>query len=688
MKKSAHPAFRKDIQALRATAVSFVVVGHLWPGSFSGGYVGVDVFFVISGFLITSHLLNQAEKTGQISLPRFWANRAIRILPAALVVLAFSALCTLLFVPEVFWQQFLREVMGATIYIENWVLAVDAADYWAADNSASPVRHYWSLSVEEQFYIFMPMVLVAALNMGTRWRLWYGSGLIAIVIVSLVYSVWYTNSHQSAAYFVTTTRVWEFAMGSLLALLIKPVPKKFSTSMALAGLVMIIAAGVFYSELTAFPGYMAALPVVGTLLVIWANKTTGVLGLIYSKKSVQLIGDISYAIYLWHWPLIIFAGYIWQDQLGLGDRVTLVALTIFLAWISTRFFEDPIRFKFAKKPHGRKVILGGIAGGMALLLVFSSIISGIVEFSSKPYQKDLSKQACLGAAAMVTSACPLPTQMIPGPLEFTKDDGGRGRGCWATKGVTDTRHCTLGTNDSQAIRVAAIGDSHSNSLVPAFEYVANELGWTIDVFGKNGCYLTTADLYGAIEGNKKNKKRHFECLVWRENIQKLLDEEPYDLLLVTHWEDSFLPDTKDGDAQEVAGLLEAWQAQIANGSKIIALTDTPKYTKDVIACIAKHQLKAGKLCSVPNSQALPKIDSNSSAAALLEDAVAIDTRRYFCTKTECLALIGGVPVLFNQHHITGTFARSIGPLLTEDISKAMVELGFEKPKKSTSPNQR
>ncbi len=152
-----------------------VVGSYPWSGSFSGGYVGVDVYLVISGFLITSHLLTQAAEKGRVSLSRFWGNRAIRILPAAILALLFSVIGTLLLVPHAFWQQYLREIVAATIYLENWALAVDAIDYWALDNSASPVRHYWSLSVEEQFYIVMPLVLVAALRKGSTWRFWYGS---------------------------------------------------------------------------------------------------------------------------------------------------------------------------------------------------------------------------------------------------------------------------------------------------------------------------------------------------------------------------------------------------------------------------------------------------------------------------------------------------------------------------------
>jgi peptidoglycan/LPS O-acetylase OafA/YrhL len=677
MTTPAPTVFRKDIQALRALAVSFVVVGHLWPAAFSGGYVGVDVFFVISGFLITSHLLSQATTSGRVSLPGFWGNRAIRILPAAMLVLASSAIATLLFVPQSFWQQYLREIFGATIYVENWVLAVDAADYWAAESSASPIRHYWSLSVEEQFYIVMPLVLVAALQLGRRWRVWYGLGLGLLAIVSFGYSIWFTAREPSAAYFVTTTRVWEFAAGSLLALLHRPIPRSFAAPMAWAGLAMIVGAGISYSEASSFPGYVAAVPVVGALLVIAANASGGVLGFIQEARPVQLVGDISYAIYLWHWPLIIFAGYAWSGEIAFAGRVALLALATFTAWLSTRFFEDPIRFGIAKKPGGRRRVLGSIGVGMLAVLVLSASVWADLERRPRSAAQEVAGGACFGAGALITSGCAPATQMTPDALSFVKDNGNRA-GCWATTGVTEPLHCTLVSTTTPSLRVAAIGDSHSNVLLPAFEYVAHDRGWSIDVYGKRGCYLTTTELFGELEKNKPDLNNHQDCAAWRKNLQdELAGKQPYDLLIVAHWEGASLPSTKEAREQESAGLAEAWKAQLARGTKIIALTDVPRFPANVIACIAEHQLEASKVCSVPVSRAVSKDDSNRRAAASLEGVVVLDTSRYFCTPRECLPVIGGVPVLFDRHHVTATYAKSMGPLLAADLAKAVVELKLE-----------
>jgi peptidoglycan/LPS O-acetylase OafA/YrhL len=231
-------AVRPEIQALRAVAVMTVVIFHLWPEILPGGFVGVDVFFAISGFLITLHLLREVERTGRVSIPGFWARRARRILPAALVVLAFCAITTLTTVPQTQWDQFFKEIRASTLYVENWQLAADAVDYQAQDNAPSSVQHFWSLSAEEQFYLVWPVLILLAIAMAGQRLRWRRRGRprprrsrsfdrhrsIALVLglatgASLIYSIVHTEANPLEAYFVTPTRAWEFGAGGLLAVL-------------------------------------------------------------------------------------------------------------------------------------------------------------------------------------------------------------------------------------------------------------------------------------------------------------------------------------------------------------------------------------------------------------------------------------------------------------------------------------
>ncbi|MDQ5808759.1 MAG: acyltransferase, partial [Actinomycetota bacterium] len=225
---------RSEIQALRGIAVLLVVVFHLWPSALPGGFVGVDVFFVISGFLITGQLVREVDRTGRVSLAGFWARRARRILPAALVVLAACALLTKAAVPETQWDQFFGEIVASAAYVENWHLAEAAVDYQAADDAPSPVRHFWSLSVEEQFYLVWPLLIVAALLAGRRWIPWT---LGAVTAASFAWSLHETAADPAAAYFVTPTRAWEFGVGGLLALL--PLTRRATPAPTVAGLAAI-----------------------------------------------------------------------------------------------------------------------------------------------------------------------------------------------------------------------------------------------------------------------------------------------------------------------------------------------------------------------------------------------------------------------------------------------------------------
>ncbi|MDO9354042.1 MAG: acyltransferase, partial [Solirubrobacteraceae bacterium] len=306
---------RAEIQALRALAVGVVILGHSWPQAFSGGFVGVDVFFVISGFLITGHLVREVQRSDRISLIGFWARRVRRILPAAMLVLAVVIVATLAVVPESRWDTFLHEMRASGLYVQNWQLAGSATDYFAAaEGTQSPVQHYWSLSVEEQFYLVWPLLLGgAALFLRGPYR---RPGLVmlmgGVAAVSLAYSIAETSSDPAAAYFVTPTRVWEFALGGLLSLL--PVAAGHERRRAVVswvGLLAIAVAVARYDDATAFPGYAALLPVLGTVAVVWAGlpRAPWSPSRLMAARPVQVVGGVSYSLYLWHWPLLILLPY-------------------------------------------------------------------------------------------------------------------------------------------------------------------------------------------------------------------------------------------------------------------------------------------------------------------------------------------------------------------------------------------
>ncbi len=306
-------SFRPDIQGLRALAVALVVIYHLYPGLLPGGFVGVDVFFVISGFLITGHLWRGYQRTGTVGVVDFWGRRARRLLPAAVLVLTVTWVVSRLVLPVSRLADTATQIRASALYFQNWQLAHDAVDYLTDQDPASPVQHFWSLSVEEQFYLLWPLLFLVAGFVARRRGGRSGRAVIAgltsvLVVGSLTYSVYETRVDPKAAYFVTTTRMWELGLGGLLALL-PARPQRWLARrgwLGWVGLAMIIAFPFALRGTTAFPGWVALLPVMGAVLLIAGGSAAGRSGPapLMSARLMVFLGGISYALYLWHWPVI------------------------------------------------------------------------------------------------------------------------------------------------------------------------------------------------------------------------------------------------------------------------------------------------------------------------------------------------------------------------------------------------
>ncbi|MFD1714744.1 acyltransferase family protein [Amnibacterium flavum] len=364
---------RPEIQALRAIAVLAVVIGHVWPRFAPGGFVGVDVFFVISGFLITGQLIRERERTGTIALRSFYLRRARRLLPAAIVVLAVCAVLTLVFVPRGLWEQYLGEIVASLLYVQNWFLAIASLDPTRAVLDASPVVHFWSLSVEEQFYLVWPLLIIlcyAAIGVlgrrGPRIAPVFGVVLGAVTIASFVYCVLQTGvSASDVAYYSTFARAWEFGLGGLLAFL--PLAHSFLTPrqrgvISWLGVAAIVGAVLAWRDPGAFPGPLAVVPALGAAAVIIAGAPELSWGTIRIARLrfVQWLGDASYSLYLWHWPIIAFLPFITGVPTPWYVLIGVLALCLVVAGLSLRFIENPIRFRTPGFVRARTAILGGL----------------------------------------------------------------------------------------------------------------------------------------------------------------------------------------------------------------------------------------------------------------------------------------------------------------------------------------
>ena len=677
-------AIRPEIQALRAIAVVTVVVFHFWPSLVPGGYVGVDVFFAISGFLITGHLIREVGRTSKVSLPGFWARRARRILPAALLVLAFTLVAVLLIVPQNLWDQFLAEIRASTLYYENWYLAGQAVDYLGQDNRPSPVQHYWSLSVEEQFYIFWPVLIVIAMLFARKAtdnvRLRAIATMLALLTVaSLAWSIIGTATTPESAFFITPTRVWEFGAGGLLALMAASrADPRLRAVVSWLGVLMILAAAFLYTKETPFPGYAAILPIAGTVLVIWAGAPEvrwSPLGWM-RLRPVQWTGDVSYSIYLWHWPLLILAPFLLDRALSNSVKLLLVALTLVLAALSKRFVEDPVRQgSFLARERPRKTALVMVVATLPVLL---GVTLALRDLGNRQATDQLaaerllaSNPPCLGAAARDPRNQPcvnpkLRNVVIPSPGSVKFDEGGKGENRNRNVCIDGLKEedglsvCGLGVKRSKAKRQAAlIGDSHAAQWRPAFSVLGKERDWYIASMTESGCDFTTVT-------RMRNPQDPEACAQWKRDIPKWLKAHP-EVSTV------FFSQLATGDPSEVASYKKAWAGLPSTVKQVVVIRDNPRTTDTSLDCIERaidRGRPAGVACANPRSEA----DRTDSAAVAADELGGdrfrtVDLTDFYCDRTRCYPVIGGVLVYADGNHQSPQWNQTLAPFLLRAVEK-------------------
>jgi peptidoglycan/LPS O-acetylase OafA/YrhL len=675
-------AIRPEIQALRAAAVVLVVAYHLWPSALAGGFVGVDVFFAISGLLITSLLLREAEHTGTVSLPAFWARRARRILPAALVTVLFCAASTLAFVPVTYWGQFFAEMRASTAYVQNWHLAGAAVDYMAAADGPSPVQHFWSLSVEEQFYIVWPALILLATGLTRRRPLRFRRGAIAIAMatlagLSLGYSVLDTAADPAAAYFVTPTRAWEFGVGGLLALAPRPLGPAHAWRSLLSwiGIAAIVLAALTYSSATRFPGCAALLPVLGALAVMWAGTPTSrwsptpLLKLV----PVQVLGDMSYSVYLWHWPLIVLAPFVIHAG-ATQTRIAVLMLTLLAAWLSKTLIEDPARRAVFLMRRPARWTLTLSAAGTAIVIALtacgSSYVHAQIRKDALLTQRTLGAHLrCFGAAARDPEhPCENPKlafTVAPTPLEATKQ---RNSPCDVIQTLDRVRVCAFGAPPASSTgTIALVGDSHASHWRAALEVVADAKRWRGLSITHTGCPFSKA--IAVLDEPAKS-----QCIAWNRETLAWFHKHPevHTAFVVEHSGGKVIvPRGQTTFEAQVAGYRSAWNALPASVQHIVVIHDTPRVHADTFACIerviAKHQRPARR-CTVPRAQATQRDPAVVAAERMRSRRVqSIDMTSFFCDTRRCYPVIGGALVYKNIDHLTDVYAATLGPFLLRRI---------------------
>jgi peptidoglycan/LPS O-acetylase OafA/YrhL len=676
---------RPDIQALRAVAVSMVVAYHLWPHALPGGFVGVDVFFVISGFLITLHLIERPP-TNASGLVAFWGRRIRRLLPASLLVLAASVVATWAFLPETQWQATAEQARSAALYYVNWTLLGNAVDYLSADRVPTIVQHYWSLSVEEQFYLIWP-ILVLALTLLARKR--YALGLGAVVVASFAYSVQLTTSHPAAAYFSTWTRIWELGAGGLLAVAAPAIATRVTRgpSLILVGLGWVgIALSCFLiTSATPFPGWAAALPVAGALLVIAGQTQFRP----YSWLPVHWLGDVSYSIYLWHWPLMITLPVILARGAGAPgrgtlDNIAIVLATLIASGLTKRFVEDRFRTPDWSKRLRATYVLG--AAGMAIVVALASGLHYIESRGMDSAQAELesalaTKNPCLGAGSLdLNLGCPeAKGPIIPSPALAENgrgpayDDQANGQDCSSRDGehfqlVT----CTFGDPKGK-FDVALFGNSHAAQWLPALIEVANARHWKITTYIVSSCVPVKlrADW-------DRGTQAATDCLRWTDQAIAAVTAQRPDLLVFANRTSNPVKgvDSLHDSMDEWAAAYRTTLTRLAVMKRpIVVIQDTPASIWSGIdsppECVASRK-DPEKDCSGPRAKWVPDDPAVTAAESLDGKGIhVIDLNDYLCTLNTCSSVVGGVIAYADGSHMTETFNRTLAPYLDEALQEAL-----------------
>jgi peptidoglycan/LPS O-acetylase OafA/YrhL len=645
-------AFRPDIEGLRALAILLVVAYHIdFPG-LRGGFIGVDVFFVISGYLITGLLLERPDGT-RLSLMEFYARRTRRLLPASVLTLAFIVIAGWLLLSPAERQYQARAAAASALYVSNLWLQRQTADYFAPESADNPVLHTWSLAVEEQFYLVWPLMLALAFTRATP-RRWIASALISVAGLSLLTCLWLSTVDQLWAYFSLATRAWEFVLGAaaVVALpMLRPWLNRSAWPLGGAGLLAILASALWLDVKVAFPSAATLVPVIGTVAVLLAgardspNKQPGVR--LLASAPMQRLGRLSYSWYLWHWPILFFGGVLSSAlTASLAGRIALVICALGVAAVSYRWIENPIRFSahLRTRPVHTLVLAAMLtlvaAGGSRYALAVAEVAANTPE-----------QQAILRASF--------------GSPRRLQDSG-----CFLDYDRVTLPECNFG-NPEAASSIVLFGDSHAAQWFSALESIARDQDWRLVPFTKAGCpsAQVNVELWTL-------QRAYPECMAWRQAALRRIIELHPKVVVIANSDAHVSARTAKGPRRLTAqqwrdGMRMTLELLSAAGIRVVVLRDTPGARYDVMRCLSR-QAASGRSSDACGSLREERVRNDvvaqvRDAAQGLPSVNVLDLTDKLCDQRTCPPVINGVIVYRDAGHINDTFAAS----LADDFKKRL-----------------
>lgn len=650
--------YRPEIEGLRAIAALLVAVYHIWMMRVSGG---VDVFFVVSGFLITTSLLSGYARNGYIKFGKFILGLLRRLLPSALTVMIFITIGSFFILPDIRFTATIKEIAASLLYFENWQLAITGTDYLDQNNPQSPVQHFWAMSIQGQFYVIWFVIVSLAILISKKLNISlkkvFTAVLLILFTISLIYSIYITSMNQPWAYFDTGARVFEFAVGGLLMIYIfnLNIHRYVSFILGWIGLAVLLLTGILLDVQGTFPGLIALIPISAAVLILLAGQNPSRFGVekLLSTRPLKFLGGLSYGIYLWHWPILIFYYEIFDtSSVSLLHGIIIIVISILLSYITTNTVEKPIINYINKNNFS-------IRGFRPIIGLASILIIGLGSWyyytNSQASSLSINNEDYPGVmvnAASYDSENFEKKEPIPS-LATILEDKTEAYECQVSPQSSAIEVCDYGKTKNYDYTVAVVGGSKSTHWISPMQDIAEEENMRLINITKAGCRFTT-DTENYTE----------QCIEWNRNVIDEIVNEDVDLVIT-------LADIAYSSLYDVpAGFIEQFNKLDEVNIDVLALRDTPYFKGSVPECIAQHGENSTE-CKIVKAD----VYNTPSAWERLENkpdnVFYADYSDYFCGEEYCDPVVGNVIGYFDHDHMTETFSKTFKPLLQRDVAEAL-----------------
>jgi peptidoglycan/LPS O-acetylase OafA/YrhL len=711
---SAHKEFRPDIEGLRALTLVAILLFHADVPGVSGGFVGPDIFFIISGFVITGQLWREVNNTGTIGLRKFYAARVRRLLPVAALIGTVTVIASAVLLEPLQAKNVVEDGIACALYVGNYWFIHQNVDYFGGHLPPSPFQHYWTLGVEEQFYLVWPVLIIGTWWLIRRTRRRASATatpsnspkrvfmvvFALVAILSFALSLVTTYLVPPAAYFSLPTRAWDLAIGGLVALTAnqwRRLPARAAAITGWAGLALILLVCNRLTPATPYPGTAAIWPMLGTVLVIGAGCATPTQGCgrILALKPMRETGRLSYSWYLWHWPVLILAPLLLGHPFGLAGRLAAVLVSGGLGMLTLRYVETPLRYGAALRRSalasfavGAAATAAAVGVGLAMLAwipipVGHGVPGAALTITAAPVPAGASvdvydaavQQAFAQAQAAVAASAEL--KAVPSNLEPPVADATAGQnamwstGCFRGANQSGQPECATGDTASSTT-VALVGDSHAAMWGPAFQQIAAQRHWRLESLAKAGCPLIDVPIAKHLNGLIE---RFMHCDQWRALIMARLRAEHPRLVVVSmsreqsegSWQAGFTP----YDPAWIDSLTRLVQQLRSNGSTVLVLGPVPDPGTTVPDCLSGH-LDDATACSPPRSAAVNRAGiAAETTATKTSGGQYADLTELFCTTNRCPVIVGNTMVYLDWNHLTAEYSGQLAPAMGALAGRAL-----------------